>query len=227
MDSAEKEVLKSNGINTLHIRYFDLDFKPGDKEPFPVIPVIFDQKPGNLGIIPVIFIKKRVFDRISMDSIPGLATRVFRLVSAICSSISTSPLTTQFDCDWTEITRDKYFQFLRTYKSVSKSGISCTIRLHQVKFTTTMGIPPVDYGVLMFYNIGQIDAGPGNSIYEKRLADKYSPFIQSYPLALDLGLPVFTWALQLREGKVIQLLNKMSFAHFEKDSNFSKITETR
>ena len=47
-----------------------------------------------------------------------------------------------------------------------------------------------------------------------------SPFLQSYPLALDVALPIFCWGQQISEGKVVKLLNKMTFLHFENDSNF-------
>lgn len=227
LDSTEKAILESNGVKTLFIRYFDLDFKPEDQEPVPIIPVIFNQKPAEFAIIPVVFIKKRVFERISKDSIPILAKKVFRLVTAINASIHMPNRGTQFDCDWTERTRGKYFSFLHAYRSLAQSPISCTIRLHQVKYPLVMGIPPVDYGSLMFYNMGEIDAGANNSVYEKAVAEKYSPSIQNYPLTMDLALPIFTWSLQIRQGKVIQLLNKMSFAHFENDSNFNKLSPTR
>ena len=219
--------IESNRVKAIHIRYFDLDFPPEGKVPIPLIPVIFNEKPVNLGVIPVIFIKKRLFDRISIDSIPNLANKVFGLISEINRSIQQNPPGVQFDCDWSEKTKNKYFLFLRAYRALAKSGISCTIRLHQVKYAGIMGIPPVDYGVLMFYNMGEIDAGSGNSVYEKSIAEKYSPSIKTYPLTLDLALPIFTWSLQLRDGRVIQLLNKMSFAHFENDSNFNRVTATR
>jgi len=129
----------------------------------------------------------------------------------------------QFDCDWTEKTKSRYFLFIEEYRALSKNRISATIRLHQVKFHQITGIPPVDYGVLMYYNMGEINTGNTNSIYEKSVAERYNSFIQSYPLALDVALPIFIWGLQIREGKVFQLLNKMNFSHFEKDSNFISI----
>ncbi len=189
----------------------------------PVSPIIFDGSSINYNIIPVVFIKKRVFERIREDNIESLAKSIYSLVSTVNHSIKKVPNRIQFDCDWTEKTRDKYFLFLRLYRSLSQSGISCTVRLHQVKYPGIAGIPPVDYAVLMFYNMGEINAGTGNSVYDKEIAKKYSPSIKSYPLELDLALPIFSWGLQLRAGRVIQLLNKMRFLQFETDSNFTKV----
>ncbi len=206
---------------TIQTRYFDLDFPPEDSLPGPVSPIIFKNTPG-IRIIPVVYIKKRVFERVSDDSIRSLAKAVYKLVSAISGSINQQAEGIQFDCDWTETTRDRYFLFLREYKSLSNGTVSCTVRLHQVKYPKVAGIPPVDYGVLMFYNMGEISAGEINSVYDRKTSEKYSPSLKTYPLPLDLALPIFSWALQLRNGHVIQLLNKMSFHHFENDSNFRK-----
>jgi hypothetical protein len=219
--------MKFNAVKTLQVRYFDVDFMPDDSLAKPVSPVVFESSLIGLNIIPVVYIKKRVFERIREDRIGSLAKSIYGLVSAISHSTKMAPDCIQFDCDWTEKTKGKYFLFLRTYRSVSKSGISCTVRLHQIKYPAIAGIPPVDYAVLMFYNMGEINAGTGNSVYEKEIAEKYSPFIKSYPLALDLALPIFSWALQEREGRVIQLLNKMSYLQFENDSNFIRVSLNR
>ncbi len=89
-----------------------------------------------------------------------------------------------------------------------------------MKYPERTGLPPVDHGVLMFYNMGNIDAGPGSSIYDRNIAHRYTPSLRSYPLTMDLALPIFSWSLQVRDGKVIQLLDKMTAGSFEKDTNF-------
>ena len=52
-------------------------------------------------------------------------------------------------------------------------------------------------------------------------------YIKSYPLPLDVALPLFSWGLQMRNGKVIDLLNKINFTQFENDSNFTILTSNR
>jgi len=227
LNELERKAIQNNGVTTLFIRYFDVDFNPADSIPKAISPIAFNTMPGNLRIVPVVYLRNRTFYRISIDSIPTLAKAVKGLVSAInkANKIQSSEL--QFDCDWTEKTKNKYFLFLRQVRLLSKDSISCTIRLHQVKYPAQMGIPPVDVGVLMFYNMGNIDTGTGNSVYEKSIAEKYSPSIKTYPLPLDLAIPIFSWSLQIRDGRVIQLLNKMSAIHFVNDSNFTPETEKR
>lgn len=208
-------------MQTLYVRYFDIDFLPQDTAPTPITPIVFDKAGITASIIPVIYIKNRVLERIDNAGITLLVNKINNLVNSINHTINKTPAAIQFDCDWTETTRDKYFLLLQQYKNLSKEIISATIRLHQIKYTARTGIPPVDYGVLMYYNMGNIDAGTDNSIYDKAIASKYNPSIKYYPLTLDIALPVFAWGLQIREGKVIKLLNKMNFLHFENDSNFT------
>ena len=220
LDSVERQTLTANHVRALYTRYFDIDFPTADSAPGPIAITSFDSSSLSISIIPVVYIRNRVFEKLSLQASGGLSEKVFSLINGISKSIGQTPKLVQFDCDWTESTREKYFLFLKQYKAIATQSTEATIRLHQVKYPIQTGIPPVDYGALMFYNMGDIDAGNNNSIYDKSIAEKYSPYIKSYPLTLDIALPIFAWGLQIREGKVIKLLNKMNFLHFENDSNF-------
>lgn len=227
IDSLEAASLRFNQVATLYARYFDVDFLPGDSAPSSVSPLTWDSAALPTPIIPVVYLKNRVFWQLDSNQTLQLSKNVYQLVSGISKAKKISPGEIQFDCDWTESTRDKFFLFLKAYRRLSKQIISCTIRLHQVKYPVKTGIPPVDHGILMYYNMGEIDAGTGNSIYEKAIADRYIPALSSYPLQLDIALPIFAWGLQVRDGKVVKLLNKMNFLHFENDANFTALPQHR
>lgn len=223
LNGYEKSVLKEHAVKSLYVRYFDVDFKEGDIQPIPVSPVVLDTTVRLFRIIPVIFIKNRTFERLPSADIATLARNVFGLVSQISRSQQIITREIQFDCDWTERTRDKFFEFIRQYRAIAQQTISSTIRLHQVKYKERTGIPPVDYGVLMYYNIGAITGDNNNSIYERSVANRYNSYIKSYPLPLDIALPVFSWALKVRDGKVVELLNKINISQFKNDSNFISV----
>ena len=220
LDSSERETLNTNHVTKLYIRYFDIDYKQNDSVPAPVTPIRFLQAAATDTVVPVVYIKNRVFVKIDSAGVVLLARKTDTLIAAINGAAKIRVSEVQFDCDWTESTRDRYFQFLNAFRKLHGTRISSTIRLHQVKYADRMGVPPVDRAVLMFYNIGNIDAGNNNSIYEKSMAEKYSPSIRLYPMPLDVALPIFSWALLIRDGTVVTLLNKMNFGHFENDSNF-------
>lgn len=227
LDSLEAAALRNNAVTTLYTRYFDIDFLPADTAPHSVSGISWDTAALPAQIIPVVYIKNRVFERLDSAGIRRLSKNTLQLVTAISSAKNITATEIQFDCDWTETTQKGYFLFLSTYRSLSKQIITATIRLHQVKYPAKTGIPPVEKGILMFYNMGQIDAGKGNSIYDKAVAARYTTAIKTYPLQLDIALPVFAWGLQLRQGKVVKLLNKMNFLHFENDPNFTALGQGR
>ena len=186
LDGLEKEALYNNAVQTLYTRYFDIDFLPGSPGPEPVAPISFYNKNPATAIVPIIFIKNRVFEHLDAAAVNALSQKTYQLVKTISSSLKTKPVEIQFDCDWTENTRNNYFLFLRQYKMLSSQKLGATIRLHQIKYAGRTGIPPVDYGILMYYNMGDIDAGASSSIYDPSIAAKYNPAIKSYPLVLDI-----------------------------------------
>ena len=211
----------------MYVRYFDIDMDAGDAQPKPVAPISFDTTKLFFSITPVIYIKNRVFEKLDSSGVSKLCNNVFKMVKAIDQSIHKNPGEIQFDCDWTVGTMEKYFLFLRQYKIISKQIISTTIRLHQVKYPKITGIPPVDSGVLMYYNMGTIGTGANSSIYEKSIADKYNSFIKKYPLKLKAALPIFAWGQLISEGKVLKLLNGMNYTDFVSDTNFVLIYKNR
>jgi hypothetical protein len=224
LDSLEIKTLQDNSVSKLYLRYFDVDWPETDSVPGPVSPIRFASSPGPYTIVPVVYFRNRVFEKLTPAALPGFTARVFALVQRIGGAQTIRSDEIQFDCDWTQRTKDNYFNFLRSYQRLSGKDLSCTIRLHQVKYPELTGIPPVNHGVLMYYNMGNIDAGGGSSIYEKAIAHRYTPSLRTYPMPLDIALPVFSWALLVRDGKVVQLLDKMNTGLFQKDSSFNSLS---
>lgn len=114
-------------------------------------------------------------------------------------SFDSSIVEIQIDCDWTASTKDKFFEFLE--KLQSKFGdkpISCTIRLHQYRDRKLMGIPPVKRGLLMCYNVSEVQKyDTKNAILDTEVVKQYL-IDKAYPIKLDIGLPMFSWAAWYR-----------------------------
>lgn len=234
LNQYENNILTRNKVPVLYVRYFDIDIDAGSGQPKPVSVITFDSSFIQKTIIPVVYIKNQVFvqkdslgENADSAGIVTLSKNVFQLIAAINQKIAITPSEVQFDCDWTEKTKDEFFLFLNHYKKISGQKLSVTIRLHQVKYSQRTGIPPVDEGVLMFYNMGTISASDVNSIYEERNALKYVSSLKRYPLSLDIALPIFSWGIGTRHGKVHYLLNKMYLKDFEKDTNFVRLAGHR
>ncbi|HEX2684786.1 MAG TPA: hypothetical protein VHL77_12665, partial [Ferruginibacter sp.] len=176
LNDKEKQALAYNNVKTLYVHYCDVGFSEEKKEAYPISTLGSVSSIHDYDIVPVIFIENLCFERLDAKGVKDLAKSIFTEVNFInsLSEITTGEI--QFDCDWTERSKDKYFLFLKEYKDLSKQTVSCTIRLHQVKYPERTGVPPVDRGTLMYYNMGAINAGPENSIYEKSVASKYNSF---------------------------------------------------
>ncbi|WP_248574862.1 hypothetical protein [Flavobacterium sp. H122] len=223
LSKEENEILQSNEVKKLYVRYFDVAL--ANNQPFPLAPIHFLDKKVNQEIIPVVFIKNEIFLSKSVD-LNDLKDKILGLIDQINKSNNIKDKEIQIDCDWSLQSRDRYIQFLTLIKKEYKKTISVTIRLHQIKYFKETKVPPVDYGVLMFYNMGQLTANGTNSIYDKNIAVNYIYHLKNYPLKLKIALPIFSWYVHSRDGKVINLLSKLDKRKFENNPCFEISTST-
>ena len=132
----------------------------------------------------------------------------------------------QIDCDWSDSSQSNYFNLLSDLKTKLNKTISATIRLHQIKYYMRTGVPPIDYGVLMYYNMSNIgDFNTKNSILDNEIAKKYHYNFDVYPLKLKLALPLYSQAIQFREEKAISLFEGVEEKDFNND--FEKLENNR
>ncbi len=220
-DQAQAALLKEAGGNHLYLRFFDVVWDQGKGEALPNAVVQSRQNLGRMRVTPVIFITNRVFQNLKRDEVDSLARRCEGLIDLLAVKCGIAYEAVQVDCDWTDSTRDHYFAFLRAIKAYTKKNLEATVRLHQVKYRERTGIPPVDKGILMFYNMGKIKSGETeSSIYNEKDADRYLGRMGSYPLPLDVALPLFSWVIHSREGRVIQVYGQISRNDFKNTALF-------
>lgn len=217
LSTKEKNLLKKLDVRKLYIRYFDV-VKNAKEDIFPNSPIVFLQKP-TATVVPVLYIKNNVFltEKLNLNL---LANNMYNLVKQINKSQNITTNTIEIDCDWSLQTKEKFMLFIEEFKKVSKKEILATIRLHQIKYYQTTGIPTVKRGVLMYYNMGNINIGVSNSIYQKSIAKKYLPSLKNYPLPCDVALPIFSWAIHIRNTKIIGLRSKINESFLKNNSNF-------
>ncbi len=224
--TSEMEYLRELGARKLYIKLFevDWDFALGRAIPQASAEIKQDSLPG-FEIIPTIFITNRTLTNIAENDLDQLAAHIageIRTQSALFKGVTIREI--QLNCDWTEKTRSKYFsliQALRACPGTEHMKISTTIRLHQVKYRELTGVPPVDKGVLMFYNMGSLeDSKSENSIFDLKVAKSYLKRIDGYPLPLDVALPLYSWGVVLRRGKAVGLLNNVAKDQFEDSTRF-------
>lgn len=217
LSQTESDFIRANGVKNLYMRYFDVGLR--NNQPMPISPVYFKSVPKNTTIIPVVFIKNEVFLKTDLDVV-DLKNKVLGLVNQIDAANHLQTSEIQIDCDWSLDSRDRFMDFMSQLKKACHKKLSATIRLHQVKYWKDTKVPPVDYGVLMFYNMGTISADATNSIYDRKIAEKYISSLKNYPLPLKPALPVFSWWVHTRCKKVVGLLSKINHSDFKNNPKF-------
>ena len=91
--------------------------------------------------------------------------------------------------------------------------LSCTIRLNQVKYQSLNGIPPADKGLVMIYGMGNLKKpGNHNSILDAGEAEAYLKYLNSYPLPVDIALPLFEWCILFRDNQFRGILHDVQTA---------------
>jgi hypothetical protein len=210
----------------LYLRLFDVQWDSTKRSPQPNAIIQFYDKLPSVNITPVIYITNKTFEKLADTSVKTLAKDCSKLLNFIIRQQHTGYNKVQIDCDWSLTSRDKYFSFLKAFKQINKHSLEATIRLHQVKYRQLTGVPPVDKGVLMFYNMGKVSPDPAlpNSIYNEADAAKYLDNLGTYPLPLDVALPMFSWSLQIRDGQILHLNNRITREELSGD-NFSLLRD--
>lgn len=240
----ERKFLKQQNIKKLYVRILDVDWNDV-QGPIPVNSgsmeyidhelKVYDSFPVQ--IVPVVFITNKTFERIDTYNLALLAKRVVRRCLPSWDDVDAryesnhylpflsgqvKPREIQIDCDWTVKTAPAYFSFLKQLKQLLPADsikVSATIRLHQYKYPEKTGVPPVDRGMLMVYNISDPKQYTrNNSIFEESKAKPYFNHSKVYPLPLDIALPAWSWSIVYRNRQFYQIENGLSETDLKEQS---------
>jgi hypothetical protein len=209
LSAPELSALQRLRADRLFVRFFDVEGPSGAAH--IVAPVdMAGPVPAGIEVVPVVFLRAEVFRDAPPAAAAALADVVWSAVDGLARRAAIHPRELQLDCDWTDTTRPAYFALLERLKVLAAGAgatTSATIRLHQIKYRERTGVPPVARGMLMFYNMGELDAGAGaSSIFDAGRASRYLGRISEYPLPLDAALPLFSWTRHLRGDRVVGLM---------------------
>ncbi|SDZ92350.1 hypothetical protein SAMN05443550_101445 [Pedobacter hartonius] len=218
-------MLRKTVDNHLYLHFFDVVWNEQEQQVLPNGLLTVQCPLKGLTVTPVVYITNQSLKNSAPAQMDSLAFKVHRLLSRLTAKQAVVYENIQVDCDWSVDTRAKYFTFLRAFKQITGKKLEATIRLHQVKYPERTGVPPVDKGVLMFYNMGRIsaDLNARNSIYNYEDAAAYTAALPNYHLPLDIALPLFSWSIQIRAAKVIQLYAKISLQDLSDRQKFEPV----
>lgn len=202
-DSALTTFLQSNGIDKLYLRFFDV-VVDDHGEVMPNATLRFAAPiPDSLEVVPTVFILNGCLKK----DVGNLDQLLVKRILQMCETHDVPGVKEiQIDCDWSPSTRKNYFELLsRLRSSLHSQGLrlSATIRLHQLGETP----PPVDHGVLMMYNTGEVGNKDKNPILDLDDCAPYLPNLSKYDLPLSTAYPVFSWELLFRNDHFVGIMH--------------------
>lgn len=229
-DSSKIQNITEKGIKKMYVKLFDvwLDY---DEEVTAGSSIQQVTQAKDFEIVPVVFIVNEVLHKTkTTEDIKKLAYNIMKKSGCLAefNTIKHGPnrpfKELQIDCDWTESTRDQYFELLRNIKKINENiTLSVTLRLYPYKYRSKMGIPPADRAMLMVYNINKpADYNTANSIFTRQEAKLYLDGVKKYPLPLDIALPSFEWA-RIFHNKEFRWIKSDIPANFVPDEKYSKM----
>jgi hypothetical protein len=223
LSSSEQQLLSSLQTRKLYLRFFDVTVPDGIHAAPVAVVSLKTGIPQNMEVIPVIYITNKTLTALKGNALDTLAQHISHLLQTTAERNHINYREIQIDCDWTGSTRKTYFTLLDNLRALNQGKLlTATIRLHQIKYFKRTGVPPVNRGMLMFYNMGKVESKELNSIFNKEDAEKYTDYIQQYPLPLDVALPVFGWLKHYHAGKLAGLISDMRFEDLQDVADLKK-----
>lgn len=197
--------MRDHGVGRLYLHYFDV--VTGDDQAEPAATLRFVKTPdAALEVVPTIYITTEAMSQIASAGDPDFfKAYADKMVTRVTAMNSRNHIVNvheiQIDCDWTQSLRKPYFKLLEAlHDCLASKGwmLSVTIRLHQL----SQPMPPVDRGVLMLYNTGNLmSVKTHNSILDYEDVKPYFARTVKYDLPLDFAYPAFGWKVYYRGDK--------------------------
>lgn len=216
LDSNQTNTLNKLRVEKLYVKYFDVKWVNGKAK--PVADVNWQSESSQI-IIPVIYVTTDVFSNLDSANVVILAENCAKKIKTLHQSEVFTEV--QIDCDWMPSIKDKYFYFLNEIQTHFNDVVfSATVRLYQYKYPKIAGVPPVDKGLLMYYNMGELFSNKElNSILNNEVGKQYLGFNQ-YTLPIDVALPNFSWSLVFQENQFQHISKDFSAVDFKNENLF-------
>lgn len=219
LNDAEREFMNEHDVVRMYLHFFDVE---GDKAIdfcSPQATLKFkDSIPEGIEVVPTVYISQDAINCMQMSA-EEYAEKILRRVTAMCRKNNIQFNELQLDCDWTKRTQPYFYKLCESVKELmdSTQSLSSTIRLHQLTQTP----PPVDKGVLMVYNTGNLMATTtDNSIFSYKDIEPYlrDDRLSKYALPLDVAYPTYGWSVVYSKGED----EKYHFYRLMQQTDFTK-----
>lgn len=205
LDSTKRDFINRHNIRRLYMRFFDVTpGKDGHAVPNATISLGDTVAECPVPVVPAVYILNDCMKQPDDSLAPRLMRRLLRMCETHGLTIDGE---IQIDCDWTSSTRANLFRFLRSLRDMAHARglrLSATIRLHQL----SQPAPPVDEGVLMVYNTGDLTRlDVDKPILDPEDVKPYLRYLADYRLPLAAAYPIYRWDVLFRAGKFVDIIH--------------------
>lgn len=205
IDAQKEKFMADHKVERLYVRYFDV-VMDGNSEPMPNATIRFDSAVQcRQEIVPTVYVHNDCMKKRHA----GLAGKLLARLLQMSETHRTGKVSEiQIDCDWTQSTRQNFFAFLEELHAMTQQKgitLSATIRLHQL----SQPVPPVDCGVLMVYNTGDLRMMEVEKpILDLRDVKPYLRHLKKYNLRMAAAFPIYKWDLVFRNGRFVDIMHE-------------------
>ncbi len=243
--SGDKELWKESNANHMYVRYFDVGWDVVTREAKPMGTLRAYSTLPTANFTPSVFITNDVFRNAKKSALDTLCIRIKNRIGKVDDDFRArietkrrydETMTDTFfryneiliDCDWTEGTKKNFFYFIEKLKNmIPEKHITLTLRLWQYKNQKNSGIPPVDRVLLMCYNVESANKYEvDNSIATLDNIKKYVSGV-SYPLKVDIALPLFNWGIIFRDKEFKGIIGNVSLKDYMDNPDYEQLGNNR
>ena len=131
IDSTEEHYLHALNAQRLYVKFFDVAWEEASNEAVPRASLERSGEWADYDIVPTVFITNQTMRSLPADQRQDLAERILLKIEELWPGLE--PREVQLDCDWTEGSRDAYFQLLALVRErlPVTTKLSVTLRLHE------------------------------------------------------------------------------------------------
>jgi hypothetical protein len=216
MSEPELAALKKLQAKKLYVNFFNVIWNKKNLTPVPANKLEFKDSSSKIistagfTIVPVINLSNEILEKIDTSKLIALGEKINYLLGEMIREIKVKNIRQiQIDCEWTNETKEKYFDFLQYFRLILKlkdRELSAAIRFHNTLFTGRADIPPVNRGLLAAFSFEHMkQLNSSDSIVDAEQLKKFINNPDDYPIPLDIALPLYNnYQELLKMGKSIR-----------------------
>ncbi|MEM6345967.1 MAG: hypothetical protein AAF927_18885 [Bacteroidota bacterium] len=210
----------------LFLRFFDIEWDDSRKRIVPIgsLRAALGEWEGK-EVVPVVYLSENVLSHLNEARIADLAELSIDRIRRIAEPLDQIN-EIQIDSDWSAETQANYFAFIEQMQTLlGETGpqVSVCVYPHHVLQRDSMGIPPVARARLMLMEIDDpVAIEASGTLFGANIREAVSE-ADDYGVPLDVGLPIGSWGVVLRNEEAVSILRHLPLNVLEDRDRFEVV----